>query len=59
MRPVVQLWSRVRLRGGEALVVAEVEIGFGAVVGDENFAVLIRATSCRDRRSGTDRTSGG
>ena len=25
---------------GEALVVAEVEIGFGAVVGDENLAVL-------------------
>src|SRR5579884_698233 len=27
---------------GEALVMAEVEIGFGAVVGDENFAVLKR-----------------
>jgi hypothetical protein len=27
-------------RVGEALVVAEVEIGFSAVVGDENFAVL-------------------
>ena len=27
---------------GEALVVAEVEIGFGAVVGDEDFAVLKR-----------------
>ena len=27
---------------GEALVVAEVEIGFGAVVGDKNFAVLKR-----------------
>ena len=25
---------------GEALVVAEVEVGFGAVVGDEDFAVL-------------------
>ena len=28
--------------GGEALVVAEVEIGLGAVVGDEDFAVLER-----------------
>ena len=28
---------------GEALVVAEIEIGFGAVVGDENLAVLERA----------------
>ena len=25
---------------GEALVVAEIEIGFGAVIGDENLAVL-------------------
>ena len=31
-----------QMRGGEALVVAQVEIGFGAVVGDEHFAVLIR-----------------
>ena len=30
-----------QMRGSEALVVAEVEIGFGAVVGDEHFAVLI------------------
>ena len=30
------------VRGGEALVVAEVEIGFRAVVGDKHFAVLIR-----------------
>ena len=29
------------MRGSEAFVVAEVEIGFGAVVGDENFTVLI------------------
>ena len=48
-----------QVRGGEALVVAEIEIGFRAVVGDKHFAVLIRATSCRDRRSGRDRTSGG
>jgi hypothetical protein len=27
---------------GEALVVAQVEVGFGAVVGDEDFAVLER-----------------
>ena len=31
----------------EALVVAEVEIGFGAVVGDVHFAVLIRAHRAR------------
>jgi hypothetical protein len=32
---------------GEALVVAEIEVGFGAVVGDEDFAVLIRAHRAR------------
>ena len=31
----------------EALVVAEVEIGLGAVVGDEDFAVLVRAHRAR------------
>ena len=31
----------------EALVVAEIEIGFGAVVGDEDFAVLERAHGAR------------
>ena len=39
-----------RRAAGEALVVAEVEVGLGAVVGDEDLAVLIRATSCPDRR---------
>ena len=34
----------------EALVVAEVEVGLGAVVGDEHLAVLVRATSSRGRR---------
>ena len=34
----------------EALVVAEVEVGLGAVVGDEDLAVLVRATSCPGRR---------
>ena len=34
----------------EALVVAEVEVGLGAVVGDEDLAVLVRATSCPDPR---------
>jgi hypothetical protein len=29
------------MRGSKAFVVAEVEIGFGAVVGDEDFTVLI------------------
>ena len=28
---------------GEAFVVAEVEVGLGAVIGDEDFAMLIRA----------------
>ena len=36
-----------RRHAGEALVVAEVEIGLGAVVGDEHFAVLIRAHRAR------------
>ena len=35
---------------GEALVVAEVEVGFGAIVGDEDFAVLERRHGARDRR---------
>ncbi len=33
------------LNVGEAFVVAEVEIGFGAIVCDKHFAVLIRAHS--------------
>ena len=41
MRPVVMLSWRVAGRAGEALVMAEIEIGFGAVVGDEDLAVLI------------------
>ena len=32
---------------GEALVVAEVEVGLGAVVGDEDLAVLVRAHRAR------------
>ena len=32
---------------GEALVVAEVEVGLGAVVGDEDLAVLERAHRAR------------
>jgi hypothetical protein len=43
MRPLVRLLARVSWRVREALVVAEIEIGFGAVVGDENLAVLERA----------------
>ena len=35
---------------GEALVVAQIEVGLRAVVGDEDLAVLERATWCRDRR---------
>jgi hypothetical protein len=34
----------------EALVVAQVQVGLGAVVGDEHLAVLERATWCPDRR---------
>ena len=32
---------------GEALVVAEIEVGFGAVVGDEDLAMLVRAHRAR------------
>ena len=32
---------------GEALVVAEVEVGLGPVVGDEDLAVLVRAHRAR------------
>ena len=35
---------------GEPFVMAEIEIGLGAVVGDEDLAVLVRATSSPDRR---------
>ena len=38
------------LRAGEPLVVAEVEVGLRAVVEHVHFAVLERATWCRDRR---------
>ena len=38
---MVQLVVAREMRGSEAFVVAEVEIGFGAVVSDENFTVLI------------------
>ena len=36
-----------RRPAGEALVMAEIEIGLGAVVGDENLAVLIRRHRAR------------
>ena len=39
-----------RDRVGEALVVAEIEVRFGAVVGDVHLAVLVRAHRARDRR---------
>ena len=41
--PVVQLWSRVVTGVGEALVVSEIQIGLGAVIGDVDFAMLVRA----------------
>ncbi len=46
-RPVV---GPRRLRRGEALVVAEVEVRLRAVVGDVDLAVLERAHRARDRR---------
>ena len=39
-----------RRPAGEALVMAEVEIGLGAVVGDEHLAVLVGRHRARDRR---------
>ena len=39
-----------RRRVGEALVVAEVEVRLGAVVGDVDLAVLDTGSSCRGRR---------
>ena len=42
MRPVVMLSCLGGRTPGEALVMAEIEIGLGAVVGHEHFAVLIR-----------------
>ena len=36
-----------RGRAHEALVVAQIQVGFGAVVGDENFAVLEGAHGAR------------
>ena len=47
MRPVVMLSCRLAGTAGEALVMAEIEIGLGAVVGDEHLAVLIRAHRAR------------
>ena len=42
MRPVVMLSCLGGGTPGEALVMAEIEIGLGAVVGHEHFAVLVR-----------------
>jgi hypothetical protein len=47
MRPVVKLLWRPVVCAHEALVVAEVEVGLGAVVGDEHLAVLERAHGAR------------
>ena len=41
MRPVVMLSCLRGRTPGEALVMAEIEIGFRAVVGDEHLAVLV------------------
>ena len=40
MRPVVALSALAGVDAGEALVVAEVEVGLGAVIGDKDLAVL-------------------
>ena len=47
MRPVVMLSVPRRRAAGEALVMAEVEVGLGAVVGDEHLAVLVRRHRAR------------
>ena len=47
MRPEVRLLALRELGVREALVVAQIEIGLGAVVGDEDFAVLERAHRAR------------
>ena len=44
---------------GEPFVMTEIEIRFGAVVGDEYLPVLERAHGARDPHSGRDRTSAG
>jgi hypothetical protein len=36
-----------RVHAGEALVMAQIQIGFGAVIGDEHLAVLVRAHRAR------------
>ena len=41
MRPVVTLRGLREVLVDEALVVAEVEVGLGAVIGDEDLAVLV------------------
>ena len=41
MRPVVTLSDCLRGNAGEALVMAKVEVGLGAVVGHIDFAMLI------------------
>ena len=50
MPPAVAFDGARRVLVDEALVVAEVEVGLGAVLRDEHLAVLVRATSCRGRR---------
>ena len=47
MRPVVTLLQLAQVGVDEALVVAEVEVRLGAVVGDEDLAVLVRAHRAR------------
>ena len=43
MRPVVMLSDLLRRHAGEALVVAEVEVGLRPVVGHEHLTVLVGA----------------
>jgi hypothetical protein len=47
MRPVVMLSGLGRRAACEALVVAKIEIGFRAIVGDEDLAVLVGAHRAR------------
>jgi hypothetical protein len=47
---VVTLSLRREATPGEALVMAEIEVGLGAVVGDVDLAMLSTGSWCPDRR---------
>jgi hypothetical protein len=47
MRPVVKLFTLRHAGGDEALVVAQIQVGLGAVVGHEHLAMLERRHRAR------------